>query len=124
GMAAIAALMFTQIPNEVSDLSKLSSLSSANSIAKNIAGLLSTAAIAPGNIVLHYNLPKVGTYDVSAQNNWVMLNATYEEQEIRVENSSSKTLIPISVQLENVASLDISKQVQGGKNIYKVRKNE
>jgi hypothetical protein len=116
--------MFTQIPSEVSDLSQLSSLSSTNSVAKNIAGLLSTTAIAPGNILIHYGLPKIGTYDISIQNNLVIVNATYEEQQIRVENSSSKTLIPISVQLENVKTLTISKQVQNGQNVYKVEKYE
>lgn len=124
GMSAIAALMFVQIPSEVNDLTKLLALSSANTVAKDIAGLLTTTAIAPHNITLNYSLPKEASYNISLQNYTVYVNASWEEPKVRVENSSAKTTVNISTQLEQVKTLKIYKFMANNQNFWGVEKYE
>lgn len=124
GMCVIAALMFIQILNEINDLTKLLALSSANAIAKDIAGLLTTTAIAPHNITLNYALPEEASYNISLQDYTVYVNVSWDKPIVRVENSSARTTANISAQLGQVKILKIHKFIINNQNFWGVAKYE
>jgi len=123
-IAAIAMLMYVRIPGEIDDLKKLLALSSANTIAKDIAGLLATTAIAPGNISLNYSLPEGATYDIFFKDYGVYVNASWKEPGVRVENSFAKSTVDIYMQLEDVKKLEIYKFTKDNQNFWGVKKHE
>jgi len=124
GISIASALMLIKLPSEVKDLSKLLSLSSADSISKDIANLLSTATISPNNITIMYKLPEENSYDISIKGNIVKVNSTIKKQEIKTENSSSKTIPNLYAELTNVRTIEIYKSVQKNQTFYGVVKHE
>ena len=127
GMAAIAATMFIQIPKEMEQLTKLTALSSATSVAKDISGLIITSAaspaISPENISILYKLPEEASYTVYIDNYDVKVTATFKETEVKIENAIEK--IPFKInpkEMVDVKILEINKTIENGKNRYEVNK--
>ena len=123
GMSAVSAVMFTKIPGEINDLKQLLALSSANAVAKDIAGLLTTTAISPHNMTLFYSLPEEASYNVSFKNYTVYVDASWEKL-VRVENSSAKSAVDITTQFNDVKVLKIYKSLENNQNSWGVEKYE
>jgi len=123
GMIAASALMFVKIPGEINDLKQLLALSSANAVAKDIAGLLTTTSISPHNITLFYSLPEEASYNVSFRNYTVYVDASWEKL-VRVENSSAKSAVDINAQFNDVKVLKIYKFLENNQNSWGVEKYE
>lgn len=123
GMAAIAATMFVQIPKEVEQLTEITALSSASSVAKDISGLIITSAASPGSIKIQYSLPEQASYDISIQGYYVKVTATFKETEVKVENAAEKIPFKLEpIEISNLKILEITKTVENGKNKYEVKK--
>ena len=123
GMIAVSAVMLVKIPGEINDLKQLPALSSANAVAKDIAGLLTTTAASPHNIVLFYSLPEEASYNVSFKNYTVYVDASWEKL-VRVENSSAKSVVNITAQFNGVKVLKIYKFLENNQNFWGVEKYE
>lgn len=123
GMVAVSAVTLLQIPGEINDLKQLLALSSANSVAKDIAGLLTTTSIAPHNMTLFYSLPEGTSYNVSFKNYTVYIDASWEGL-VRVENSSAKSTVNITAEFNDVKVLKIYKFLENNQNFWSVEQYE
>ncbi len=120
GMLAIVATMFSQVPKEVENLSELLTLSSADAVAKDIAGLIVTSASAPESITITYNLPEETSYTIAIKNNYVTVTAISED---KTETASAKIPVDISKEdMKDVKTLEITKTVEDGQNRHEVTK--
>jgi hypothetical protein len=123
GMIAVSAVMFVKIPGEINDLKQLFAISSANAVAKDIAGLLTTAAISPHSMTLFYSFPEEAFYNVSFKNYTVYVDASWENL-VRVENSSAKSAVDITAQFNDVKALKIYKSLENNQNSWGVEQYE
>ena len=127
GVLALIALavIFTivALPHLIKNIFELTSLSSAEVVARDIAGLVTISAAAPNRITLQYRMPAEHEYDVDIEDRFVKVKLENVRYGMRGEAQAKTAIDNIEYHGDNINYIEIEKTFVRGLSVYIIQGN-
>jgi hypothetical protein len=108
------------LPNLLGNMYKLFSLTSAEVVAKEIAGFISVSGVAPHKITIYYS-PGTLIYDVGVDDRLVRVNLLNKDNSVKEKSVAEKTAVDPFLDEKSVNYFTIMKYIRALEYLYDIK---